>query len=107
MNKTMKKNFIIKITLSLIISSVLSTSYAEEVINLNIRQINNLKVPESNESRLNRVNQRSEYSSFIDYDKIDYFTPEEEVFESKTGQIFTKFINEKAINNKINSRLTY
>lgn len=95
------KNFL-RIVLILISLFVLSQSYAEESVSLEVSGFNNLKAPESMEARLERVNYRSEISTLSKYDKMDYFEAEEEIFKSKTGQMFSKFINDRAINNKVN-----
>lgn len=95
------KNFL-RIVLILVSLFVLSQSYAEESVSLEVSGFNNLKAPESMEARLERVNYRSEISTLSKYDKMDYFEAEEEIFESKTGQMFSKFINDRAINNKVN-----
>jgi len=80
-----------------------SSVLAEEAVVLEASGFNSLKVPETNSMRLERVNQRSEISSLRKYDDTEYFSTDEEVFEGKAGQVFSKFINDKVINNKLNT----
>lgn len=43
------------------------------------------------------------YSMNLD-DDVDsyYFTQEEDVFENRAGKVFSNFVNDKVINNKVN-----
>ena len=80
---------------------------AEDAVSLELSGFNQLTVPESNTMMLERVNKRSEFSSLINQNETDFFTSEDEIFESETGQIFSNFINDKVINNKLNSKLCH
>ena len=44
------------------------------------------------------------YSMNPDDDDVDsyYFTQEEDVFENRAGKVFSNFVNDKVINNKVN-----
>ena len=81
----------------------ISAIYAEKAVILETTGFNSLRAPETNQMRLDRVNQQSEYSSLRKYDNVEYFSVDEEVFDSKAGQVFSKFVNDKVINNKLNS----
>ena len=83
----------------------LTTSFAlaEEAVILEPSGFNSLKVPETNSLRLERINQCSEISSLRRLEDAEYFNADDEVFETKAGQIFSKFVNDKVINNKLNT----
>ena len=71
-----------------------------EEVQLNYSNLNKFSIPENSQDRLERVNIRD----YDDYDS-ELFTSDEEVFNSKTGQFFNKFVDEKIINNKITNKV--
>jgi hypothetical protein len=93
-----------KITATLILFLFIcfvGTSFAYEEVILNPVEKTTLTVPKANSIILEKedcedyIYQRKEEKSM-------YFEAEEEMFENKSGKMFSKFINEKVINNKLN-----
>lgn len=79
----------------------IARSFAYEEVILNPVEKTTLTVPKANSIILEKedcedyIYQRKEEKSM-------YFEAEEEMFENKSGKMFSKFINEKVINNKLN-----
>lgn len=94
-----------RLGLVLLFAIFLTTSFvlAEEAVILEASGFNSLKIPETSSMRLERVNQRSEISSLRKLEDAEYFNADDEVFETKAGQVFSKFVNDKVINNKLNT----
>ena len=75
-------------------------SWAYDEINLVPVESNKIEIPKSYVDNLEKIN--LEKSQLKQKEKSVYFESEEDVFENKAGKAFSKFINDKAINNKIN-----
>ena len=91
------KNFLVVFVI--IFSNInLVLAFEEEYINVQVNEIKKFEVPVLNDEVFSPVNQKGEFVS-KDYDS-DYFEADDEVFETKSGQIFGKFIDDKVINNK-------
>ena len=71
---------------------------SEEPVYLVPTGLKEFTTPEIDKSVFSPINQKGEFVS-KDYDS-DYFEADDEVFETKSGQIFGKFIDDKVINNK-------
>lgn len=77
-----------------------SCAFDSESLNLDTEEIHTLKVP--NFSPISRtIDNEDVYINKKQEERSNYFDIDEEVFENKSGQTFSKFINEKVINNKI------
>ncbi|MBE7710744.1 MAG: hypothetical protein E7Z92_01245 [Cyanobacteria bacterium SIG31] len=74
---------------------------AYEEVNLTPTEIKMLEVPKSKGEVLEEINRENNARQKRE-EKSIYFDAEDEVFENKAGKAFSKFINEKAINNKLN-----
>ena len=70
-----------------------------EEVRLNYTNINKLKVPSSKAEMLRGANQMYEKDDIED----SYFIPEEELGDSNAEKAFYKFVNDKVINNKLNT----
>ncbi len=91
------KNFI----MFFILFSLCSISaFAEEAVFLNQEEVVQLKIPTSNPELSGIEHEDVLYNSREK--SSNYFEAEEDVFESKFGKSFSKFIDKKLINNKIN-----
>ena len=97
----MKYRFLIGFLLFLIISTFTNTSFGFEGVTLIPTERKTLGVPRSKGEMLEEIN-RENLARQKKEEKSSYFEAEEEVFESKAGKALSKFINEKAINNKLN-----
>jgi hypothetical protein len=73
-------------------------SYANdyEEVRLQSYDIKTLNTPKLNYEKVYSLEESDE-------DEFSGFNDDEEVFESKAGKAFTKFVNDKVINNKINT----
>lgn len=92
----MKNKFLL--VLFIIVLNIKPAFCIEEAVFLNTEEIFQLKTQEA--VNLQKVNQ--DHESIIEKD-YKYFESDEEIFESKTGKMFHKFIDDKIINNKINN----
>ena len=92
----MKNKFLL--ILFIIVLNIKPAFCIEEAVFLNTEEIFQLKTQEA--VNLQRVNQ--DHESIIERN-YNYFESDEEIFESKTGKMFHKFIDDKIINNKINN----
>lgn len=79
-----------------------SVAFAFEEVSLNADEVNRLKVPTS----LALEQEREHRENYLKQSEDDYFEPEDNVFESKTGKTLNKFVDNVIINNKINRKLT-
>ena len=74
-------------------------SYANNIqeVSLQNYDIKTLKTPE--------INYEKKYSIGDEEDDSEYFFSQEEddIFENKAGKVFSKFINDRVINSKINT----
>ena len=68
---------------------------------LDTREIYTLKVPE-NVDTSRKIYDVEEYRAKNTNGNYNYFDVDEEIFETKSGQVFSKFVNDKLINNKLN-----
>lgn len=81
---------------------VIPVTLACEEVSLDAEELNVLKVPKSpvleyeKEHKENYSNSRYE----------NYFDAEDDIFESKAGKTFGKFVNDVVINNKLNQKLS-
>ena len=77
---------------------LVSKSYANgyEEVRLQNYDVKSLSVPKANFEKNYSLNPEDEVESY-------YFEQDDEVFESKAGKAFSKFVNDKVINNKINT----
>ena len=82
----------------LILSANITFVYGEDFVNLKIDNVNKLNIPDVNKTFFTTMNQYGEYEH-KDLDE-NCFVADEEVFETKSGQAFSKFIDERVINNK-------
>ena len=71
---------------------------SDESVYLVPNEVKKLSAPEIDKAVFSALNQKGEFVS-KDYDS-EYFEADDEVFETKSGQIFGKFIDDKVINNK-------
>ena len=92
-----------KIILSIFIFVLaIPIALAYEEVSLDAEELNVLKVPKSpvleyeKEHKENYSNSRYE----------NYFDAEDDVFESKAGKTFSKFVNDVVINKKLNQKLS-
>lgn len=77
----------------------ISSSIAEEAVFLDTTDVLKLKAPKSFE--IDMINSDNEGDFFKKSESV-VFDSDEEIFESKAGKFFNKFIDDKVINNKIN-----
>ena len=72
-------------------------------MNLLLTEVNSIQIPQTTQEILQKEKELRE-SLTTDREKMpNYFEPEEDTFEHKAGKILSKIINDKAINNKINT----
>ena len=93
----MKKLILIAFLLFYIILPEIAYSYEE--VRLIPCGMQSLSVPKSNYEMYEKDNNDFHIRK---EEKSPYFEEEDEVFDSKAGKIFSKFINDRAINNKLN-----
>ena len=93
----MGKIFII---LTLIVFLLTTSSYAfeEEYIYLDSSEVQKLEAPDVNTDIMSAINQNGEF--VIKENELGIFNADDEIFDTKAGQIFSKFIDDKVINNK-------
>ena len=95
----MKKIIITAFILSY--SLVPAITYGYEEVRLITNERTTLSIPKSNFEITEEIEKENAYYTRRE-EKPLYFEEEEDVFDNKAGKIFSKFINEKAINNKLN-----
>ncbi len=78
-----------------------SLANALETVGLHDYEIKTLKAPDKN-----IYEKKYSLNPEIEETDPDYLYSEEDVFENKAGKVFSKFINDKVINNKINQFTT-
>lgn len=67
-----------------------------EEVRLQNYEIKTINVPKNTEyEKIYSMNPDDDVDSY-------YFTQEEDVFENRAGKIFSNFVNDKVINNKVN-----
>ena len=73
-------------------------SYAnnQEEVHLQNYNVKTLSVPKASYEKIYSLNPEEEEDSY-------YFEQDEDVFENKAGKAFSKFVDNKVINNKINN----
>lgn len=79
----------------------LQTIATENVVSLDAEEIIKLKIPQNNID-FNRDDNTKTGFMLKEKEESPNFFDDEEIFESKIGKKFNRFINEKAINNKLN-----
>lgn len=88
-----------------VIFLALGTSIAfasDEAVILDTSEIFNLNMPTAMQDNLSQINNNEE-AHYKSSKAPNYFDKDENVFETKFGQIFSNFIDDKAINNRINN----
>lgn len=89
----------------LILSFILLNTYcvyAEDTVTLETTEVFSLNIDRSKQT-IPTINQYGEIVTEDDYNYSSKEDIEDEIFESKTGKLFNKFIDEKIIDNKINN----
>ena len=89
----------------LILSFILLNTYcvyAEDAVTLETTEVFSLNIDRSKQT-IPTINQYGEVVTEDDYNYSSKEDIEDEIFESKTGKLFNKFIDEKIIDNKINN----
>lgn len=78
--------------------------YAEDIVTLDTSETFKLQYSNIN-NELTTINQDGEIVTEEDFEPANhyYLDKDDEIFEGKLGKIFSKFIDEKIINNKINN----
>lgn len=71
-------------------------------LELNTKEKNSFNIPESTQNRLIKANSISynEEDDDMDMENLTEDNDDDDIFESKYGKAFTKFIDNKVINNK-------
>ena len=93
----MGKIFII-LTLIVFLFTTPSYAFDEEYIYLDSSEVQKLEAPDVNTDRMSAINQNGEF--VIKENELGIFNADDEIFDTKAGQIFSKFIDDKVINNK-------
>ena len=70
------------------------------ILELTSNERNKFIISEKNENRLIELNKNSYYEEDNATDMRNFTDDNDDVFESKCGKIFAKFIDDKIINNK-------
>ena len=90
----------IKILLLFLFLNYSSVFAFEDSVFLDTKDIFQLKPPSV--FTMEQINAESEDSIYRKGESI-YFESDEEIFETKAGKVFNKFIDDRIINNKINN----
>ena len=95
-----KKFLLIIISL---ICGVFANTFALEEVNLLITEVNTIQIPQTSYEIMQKEKELKDALVSNRENMPNYFEPEEDTFENKAGRILSKFINDKAVNNKINT----
>ena len=82
--------------------SFIAPAFAEEAVFLKQDEIARIKVPAAN-AELSRIEYEEDFLYKPHAKGSNYFDEEENIFESRAGKAFGKFIDNHAIDNKINN----
>ena len=76
----------------------MNNSYANnyEEVHLQSYDVKTLNAPKASYEKIYSLSPEEEVESY-------YFEQDEDVFENKAGKAFSKFVNDRVINNKINT----
>lgn len=92
------------LTILIFFLSFSSTIQAQDfcILELNSKEKNSFNIPESTQNRLIKANSISynEEDDDMDMESFTEDNDDDDIFESKYGKVFTKFIDNKVINNK-------